>query len=149
MHCSHARPATASQLRPAARRTRHSPRRTPCGQSERAFLDAAWEGKLAEVQKHLRNGVNVHAKNPVCMSVCLCARVRARLCVRECVCVCVCVSVCLSFCMCLCCVYLCLSPVSLSSPSRAGEHIRRTSLSVYHSLHPCLYGYVHRRIDRC
>ena len=63
MHCSHARPATASQLRPAARRTRHSPRRTPCGQSEPAFLDAALEGKLAEVQEHLRNGVNVHAKN--------------------------------------------------------------------------------------
>ena len=31
--------------------------------SERAFLDAAELGKLAEVQEHLRNGVNVHAKN--------------------------------------------------------------------------------------
>ena len=118
MHFSHARPATASQLRPAARRTRHSPRRTPCGQSEPAFLDAAWAGKLAEVQEHLRNGVNVHAKNPVCMSVCLCARVRARLCVRECVCVCVCVCLSVFLYVPLLCLSLSVSRVSLISFSR-------------------------------
>ena len=35
----------------------------PLWQSEDAFRDAAREGKLAEVQEHLRNGVNVHAKD--------------------------------------------------------------------------------------
>ena len=84
--------------------------------------------------------VRVH----VCVHMCV--RVCVHVCVRVCVSLCVCVYVCM--CACVCRQSLSVS-LSLSSPSRAGEHIRRTSLSVYHSLHPCLYGYVHRRIDRC
>ena len=87
--------------------------------------------------------VRVH----VCVHMCV--RVCVHVCVRVCVSLCVCVYVCMCACVRVCVVSLCLSLVSLSSPSRAGEHIRRTSLSVYHSLRPCLYGYVHRRIDRC
>ena len=143
MHCSHARPATASQLRPAARRTRHSPRRTPCGQSERAFLDAAWEGKLAEVQEHLRNGVNVHAKNPVCMSVCLCARVRARLCarVRARVCLSVCLCVCVHVCVCVSSVSVCLSCLS---------HLLLARASISGALLcPSITRCIHASMDMC
>ena len=82
-----------------------------------------------------------------CVGVHVCVHMCVRVCVH--VCVRVCVSVCMCACVHVCLVYLYLSLVSLSSSSRAGEQIRRTSLSVYHSLHPCHYGYVHRRIDRC
>ena len=109
-------------------------------QSEPAFRDAAWEGRLAEVQEHLRQVVNVNAVDKVCVRVNV--RVRVRVHVRSCEFVYVCL------CACVCqCVRLSLSLVSLSSPSRAGEHIRRTSLSTCPSISRCIYMSMDMCID--
>ena len=98
------------------------------------------------MQEHLRNGVNVHAKDAVCESACLCAHVRARLCARVRARVCLCVSVCMCACVrvCLVCLYLSLA-LSPSQNVYAGlrqlagtPHARKNTLDA--SRIKCLLG---------